>query len=207
MNRHSSSHDTNTTSKATYSIEWGEQFRIIRGKGSLAVMAEIFSTCPVDFKLDLDLASRYEATAVLGSPDGLKTLRDTAPLRSIPVGTDVLNEQAINWLLAGERGDSSNAMFDAAFSVELASEGQQNRDHPRDADDLARCRLLVDSCTHVRTQFAAISALSPVWGRIIENWDEICAAMDAELPEWRLHGKRWPAQNTNAFIETLRNGD
>jgi hypothetical protein len=79
----------------------------------------------------------------------------------------MLTENAMKWLMNGRIGLSSKAMLAAALDLESTG------DYPHDPSDLNRCLLMLNQVPEARLSFDKISALTPVWGRLIEHWDEM----------------------------------
>lgn len=168
-----------------YSVERISNCLVVRGPIPIADFAALMKTMPSDSVLSTTLSKRYCATFVSGRPDDLKALLKIAPLAPLPPDAAGLPLSAQAWLQQGERGSSSEAMFDAAFGRHMAARRAGATCAPSDPSDLARCRRLVESVGEVREEFAAIARLSPVWQRIITDWDTLCATMDEEAPDWR----------------------
>jgi hypothetical protein len=57
--------------------------------------------------------------------------------------------------------------------------------HPQDADDLGRCRLLLEAVPEFTARLQGMADVSPVWASIVANWAELCELMDGEVPRWR----------------------
>lgn len=90
------------------------------------------------------------------------------------------------WLVRGERGTSSETIVGRFLGVRLA----QLESEPLDPDDLRRCALMLDECPEVEAWFPAMASVSPVWGRLVEQWDELVALLwheartnDGQCPE------------------------
>lgn len=87
----------------------------------------------------------------------------------------------VKWLATGERGSSSDAIVDHLTGLL----GGGKTSHPWDPADLRRCRLLLKEVPSLAVSFhAKMPTLSPVWARLVAVWDELCATMDQECPEW-----------------------
>lgn len=78
-----------------------------------------------------------------------------------------LERKVLIWIATGKVGLSSKAMAMAACGVQCPG------NHPRDAGDFQRCLLLLDAIPEIRQHFNEIAGLSPVWNRLIEDWDAI----------------------------------
>jgi hypothetical protein len=131
-------------------------------------------------------ARRYGASLAFGLPDDIDALLASAPDLPLPAGAEHLPEAAQIWLKRGERGTSSDAMFDAIFDGNFASRHAGVR-VPLDCDDFKRCRLLAEAVglQMNRGAMQQIAALSPKWANIVFSWTVLCDAMDNEAPDWR----------------------
>lgn len=75
-------------------------------------------------------------------------------------------------------------------------------DHPMDAEDFARCRLLLERMPAVTEHFRSIMPnASPIWRAIVAAWDDLGASLDAECPAWRTQNVDAP--NTTAMIRQI----
>ncbi len=98
--------------------------------------------------------------------------------------TYTLPDGAGAWLSHGERGLSSEAIF--SHLTGLAINGQRRGGStPHDPDDLRRCRLLIEQVPAFRSDLHRMAEVSKRWGALVERWDELCALMDSESPNWR----------------------
>lgn len=82
-------------------------------------------------------------------------------------------DKALRWLCGGEVGLSSKAMM-------THFEGLPNDDptfHPLDPADFRRCCLLLDAIPEYRARLDELRALSPVWDRLVDRWDEFEALL------------------------------
>lgn len=114
----------------------------------------------------------------------------------VPIGL-----RAVKWLAHGERGLSSETIFAHLTGVDAVGDG--HRWHPSDPDDLSRCRrLLEDDVPELQQAFLRMAEVSPVWKRLVEDWDALCAEMDREMPNWR-HGERGNCPETYHHMKRL----
>lgn len=91
-----------------------------------------------------------------------------------------IQTKALRWIATGRVGASSKTMAMTACGLPC------DKDYPLDPDDLNRCLLMLDAVPEVRDHFDKIAALTPVWGRLIERWDEIEASFLEEAGlNWR----------------------
>ncbi len=139
-----------------------------------------------------------DATAVIGPPAALARLRR----QETPAAVDRmrarlgraalrLDPQALRWLAAGEQGPASLALFVLLTGVRPRHyRGAVRADLPRDANAFRRCRLLLEQVPSL-TQALGVLAQRVYepgvaeWAAIAQAWDDICAHMDYEAPDWR----------------------
>lgn len=107
------------------------------------------------------------------------------------------------WLVRGQRGISSNTIVQHLLGMPnlLTHAG-----HPYDPSDLLRCRLLLEAVPAMKSEFPRMASLSPEWKRLVENWQELCNIMDAEVPEWRNPYINANAPKTYAFMKAVLAG-
>ena len=107
-----------------------------------------------------------------------------------------MSAELMRWVINGERGLSSMAMV-----AHITGYGGDHS-HPLDTDDLRRCRLLVEAVPLIRYNLHKMTDCSSTWARIIANWDELCALMDSEAPNWRQASGSAP--QTYALLQLCR---
>lgn len=99
-----------------------------------------------------------------------------------------LGNEAIRWLAIGQHGMSACSIFWKTTGYKpamiLLLEDPRGR-YPVDPDDLSRCRLLLEQVPYVRDRFQIMEHCGPIWESLVEHWDNLCATMDEEAPEWR----------------------
>lgn len=143
---------------------------------------------------DPDVARMAEALFAIGTPDNLARLRGKlAPeartrINNMPRMSH-LSAAAREWLACGEQGLSALAIYLHTTGVRppyLADSALTA--YPRGPADLRRCRLLLDAVPEVRARFAVMATVSGIWRRYVDAWPQLCATMDAELPQWRAGG-------------------
>jgi hypothetical protein len=92
-----------------------------------------------------------------------------------------------NWLAGGERGLSSEGIVSHLTGQRIGSTRWPSAAwsyHPLDPDDFRRCQLLVEQVPLARLMFPAMRTASPVWERLVDAWDEIHEAIEAEVPDY-----------------------
>ena len=123
--------------------------------------------------------------------------RATLGLTSPPGGVFIVPAAAIEWLRAGERGMSSEAIFARLTGIPIESE----KNHPHDADDLRRCRALLDAVPEFAARLGEMSDVSERWAKLVKVWPRLCAIMDEETAAreaWRAAGQFGAAPIWNA---------
>lgn len=110
-----------------------------------------------------------------------------------------LTANAIDWLANGKRGLSSETLFTIATGVDCTRGMGYN--YPRDPDDISRCRLLLEKCPELVSCLPRVAVAGPEWAALIQRWDEVCALMDKESPDWRLG--RGAAPKTYALMRDI----
>ena len=73
--------------------------------------------------------------------------------------------------------------------------------YPHDPDDLSRCRKLLEAVPELKPLLPRMAEASPVWAELVSRWDELCALMDAEAPQWR--DGQGSAKKTYALMQEL----
>lgn len=114
-----------------------------------------------------------------------------------------LSAEAVAWLASGERGLSSETIFQHILRIKVLN-GERNA-HPWDPDDLRRCRLLLEQVPELAIRFEEMRTCSAVWRRLVDHWAELCRLMDEECGGWPPKlGSRAP--QTYALMERLTRG-
>ncbi len=112
-----------------------------------------------------------------------------------------VTENMVKWLAHGERGVSSDTIFRHLTGIETHRYGWD--DEPSDPDDLYRCRLLLKQCPELQPLFSLMADVSPVWAKLVVEWNSLCALMDSEAPIWRSPENRKGAPKTYAKMKEL----
>lgn len=94
--------------------------------------------------------------------------------------TTTLSSEAVEWLMSGERGLSSRAIFDWLLSRRM--DRQWGAAYPVDPDDFRRCELLLREVPELRPRLSEMADLRPEWAALVEHWGEIVALMEEEAP-------------------------
>lgn len=100
-------------------------------------------------------------------------------------GAVTMSADAVSWLVRGEHGLSSRAIFDyLLFGEQGPYPGRlwQHWDHPLDLADFRRCELLLRQVPELRPRLPEMAVLSPVWARLVAAWDPIVRVAEEERP-------------------------
>lgn len=115
-----------------------------------------------------------------------------------------LSPEAIEWLATGQRGMSAEAIFTHLTGIRLRSDGKCHA-HPHDQADLRRCRLLLEAVPELQGRIGEMALLSKEWADLAGAWDDLCAQMDTETPDWRDRAGRAP--RTYEMMKQILAGD
>jgi len=94
-----------------------------------------------------------------------------------------LSDAAIEWLVNGEHGVSSMAMFNWLAFGKRRTVGNWHVDFPHDPDDFRRCQLLLRAVPEFQQRRAYVAGLGSVWAAFSMRWDEIAALLEQECPD------------------------
>jgi hypothetical protein len=205
---------TTAASDASYRILMREGCRVVYGHMPLPEFLALVRQASDHEVLHADTARMLEATAVIGLPGALARLRR----RETPAAVERvrarlgraalrLDPDALRWLAAGEHGPACLALFLLLTGVRPHRYRGTPRDFPRDAGAFRRCRLLVEQVPSLRQALAVLAervseAGVAEWAALAEAWDDICAHMDYEAPDWRHGAIR--ASGTTAVLACFR---
>ena len=187
---------------STYTITERNGCRLVSGALPADAFAMLSHGMPKNAVIDPHAARLLGVTFAVGAPEALKALTaDQAVLaearkRVQGIGAD-LSDSAREWLATGQQGTSSLTIFQRLTGKKLT----QTENHPYDPDDLSRCRQLLDQVPEFRSRLGELAAISPVWAKLVAEWDDLCALMDSEAPEWR--DKKSSAPQTYAQMKAL----
>lgn len=157
-------------------ISWLKDAEKIAGRGAV---------------LDADIARMAGANLAAGTPEAIASLRKRleagATLEAITQNPG-LSVDAVRWLACGQRGLSSESIFQHLTGIPTLKDHWQSEfpRTPSDPDDMRRCRLLLEQVPELEPLFRRrMASASKQWAALVQRWDEICAVMDEESPEWR----------------------
>lgn len=143
--------------------------------------------------LDTDVARMAGATHAAGTPEALGVLRhrlEAGALQAQQQANPGLSEAATRWLASGERGLSSETIFEKLTGIQVLKDHWRSYGPhtPSDPADLRRCRLLLEQVPELVPLFQKMSTVSKEWAALVREWANLCATMDAETPDWRTGG-------------------
>jgi len=191
-----------------------EGCRIVYGHMPLPEFLALVRQASDDEVLHAGTARMLEATAVIGLPGALARLRQRETPAAIErvrarLGRAALrlDPDALRWLAAGEHGPACLALFLLLTGVRPRHYHGTLRDFPRDAGAFRRCRLLIEQVPSLRQALEVLAervheAGVAEWAALAQAWDDICAHMDYEAPDWR-HGAI-KASGTTAVLACFR---
>ena len=94
-----------------------------------------------------------------------------------------LEQRAQNWIINGQVGMSSKAIWSQMMGVDDKEDGFS---WPSDPDDLNRCLLLLDLIPEWKPRMGEMARHGKVWAALAKSWDEITTCFIAEVGlNWR----------------------
>jgi len=147
---------------------------------------------------DADIARLACAEFAAGDRESLDTLRSRlipGALRDFDLNhnTDAYPKGAPLWLVDGERGESSNALFTRLSGINAVMEHGDRTAHPFDPADFRRCHLMLQAVPSLGRRLHEAKDLSPTWAALIGQWERLCKLFDEEAPDWRERNSHWKA--------------
>lgn len=185
-----------------YTVEHHGDCILIYGAVPMSAFAVLAKLAPGKSVMSSHVARLAGSTFAFGLSkdlDALKKTLEPAALARVADRYRHLSSALQEWLAWGEHGTSSLTMFSRLAGVNVLNDGQS--DVPHDADDLSRCRRLLDACPELAPLLPGMADVSPAWARLIARWDELCTLMDIEGPAWRISLPSTP--RTNALLNQL----
>lgn len=96
-------------------------------------------------------------------------------------------ENADWWLINGEHGISSETMFKYLDGRDI-TRGKECT--PSDPDDFKRCYKLLQAVPQWKSQLHKMKAVSPVWEKLVDNWDKLTEMYEQNVREnWKNYKK------------------
>jgi len=93
-----------------------------------------------------------------------------------------------HWLSFGHRGASSNSIVQHLTTLPSLTDSFGNLgriSHPHDSADFRLCRLLLEQVPALTPLLPRMATASPMWGRLVPSWGDLCTIHDTEAPAWR----------------------
>lgn len=88
------------------------------------------------------------------------------------------------WLINGERGISSETMFEALSGRVIAN----RRDTPSDPSDFRRCYQLLQAVPEWKLQLDLLRPLSKSWSNLVDNWDKLSEMLEEQMQTKKANG-------------------
>jgi hypothetical protein len=180
----------NASTGVSYRVERRDGCVLVFGGIPVSGIAALTKTVGRGAVLDTDLARLAGASMAFGSRADVEALKASlAPSAAASVRSRYsdLDPAAAEWLATGKHGTSAATIFYRLTGVRpnILRDGEDPVSHPRDPDDLRRCRLLLEQVPAFRLRLDEMRAVSPHWAALVGAWGDLCATMDAECPQWR----------------------
>lgn len=193
-------------STATYRVERRAGCLLVYGAIPISDMASLLKNAGRGAVMDADLARLAGATLACGlarDVDALKASLYPTVAADAKARYSYLDPVAAEWLATGEHGMSSATIFYRLTGVRpnILRDDDDPVSHPFDPDDLRRCRLLLEQAPSLQARLGEMRVASPIWAALVDAWDDLCATMDAECPQWR--GGRGIARETYSKMAAL----
>lgn len=181
-----------------------------------ALPAKIAITSPEGQKTEINLKPEHFALVPFGSSfeaifkghepqhywvSGNGSVQEGNP-EPTPIPADAAPgyEKAAHWLLNGQTGLSSKTMCFTLFP-QLNTKESYFGEHPHDPSDLHRCVLFLQAVPEARERLGELSAISPTWKVLIENWADLEKTL---LHEMENDVENYPTyEKMNALFATI----
>ena len=184
-----------------YRVEHYRDCMLVFGSVPLSHMGQIMQLLPEESVVCPRTASLSQAVMAAGLPAALNIVaamhREPARMR-YQARFPQLGAEAIDWLVDGERGQSSDAIFQTLHVVQI--EGESATQHPRDLADWRRCQLLLEKNPSLATQMGRMAPVSATWERLTRCWPAILESIEEEVPDWRTNKRLSMARKANALL-------
>lgn len=105
-----------------------------------------------------------------------------------------MKDDVLKWFVQGETGVSSKALAAAVCDLAPDETWAKFGNHPADPDDFKRCVKFLDAVPEARQHLHKVAALSDVWARLVEHWDELEA----------LFREEWPTKSVPKLYERMK---
>ena len=134
---------------------------------------------PLKMPIPVDkMASKIESFNELHADCEQTYVKPTVDLK------DSIEERMEWWLKNGERGSSSEVMFQV-FSGKMI--GLVGFPHPYDPADLHRCYLLLETIPEWKMEMDKLR-ISRVWNNLVDNWSKLMALLEEQIRTDKANG-------------------
>lgn len=166
---------------------------IVMGAIPLRRMGDLTRLAPEGATWDTALAQHFGASLVMGLPEDCARLRETLRVGCRLSCEEVEDRAGLSldakidyWLRHGEPGISSKAIAYRALGdtpEQISKKLGGGPTHPRDADDLRRCRDLIGAIPEIDVSIMA--DVSATWGRLTPAWQRMLELLEGGEQGWR----------------------
>ena len=92
-----------------------------------------------------------------------------------------LTPNQLDWIRNGERGISSEAIFEVCAEHPLLDSDHLKYNFPRDPSDFNRCYKLLKQCQEFNAKLSEVYKIYPCWKVFIDNWDRLTNLFEEEF--------------------------
>lgn len=175
--------------RTAYTVEHRGQCVLITGAVPMSAFGVLSALAPPGSVMNPDAARVLGVTFAMGPEDELAELRAAGAANAVRherAKNPGLSEAATRWLGSGERGVSSNFIFNQLTGIDSMGGWDTERNcFPHDPSDFRRCQLLLEQVPELQATFHGMALVSDEWDRLVAAWPAIIAALDEEAPGWR----------------------
>lgn len=170
----------------SYTIQHRDNCVLIFGSVPASSLTAITGLAPDGALMAMDLARMVGANFAFGLKADVDALVEK--LKPAAVASTIekyagqnLPTGAAEWLAAGERGVSSNTMFEALTGVSAFHAADNHRSHPHDPADLRRCVLLLEAVPELRQRLTNLRHVSAEWSMLVDIWGVLTDTLAEEM--------------------------
>lgn len=106
-----------------------------------------------------------------------------------------VQEKAMWWMGSGEKGSSSETMWNCLMGNEKFS-----INHPYDPDDFKRCYKLLEAVPEWKSELHKLKPLSTAWSNLVDNWDKLTEMFEENV---KTRWKEYERIGMYEFMQTL----
>ena len=137
----------------------------------LADVGKYAKAMPKHAVIDPRLAQIAGAVVAMGTPENcahVSELLAPAALERTRKQHPGIAPRWVKWLAIGERGTSSEVLFQHLSGIKVTNRNST----PRDTDDFRRCQKMLQQ-TGLCAKLHRAASISPEWFRLMDRWNEI----------------------------------